>query len=263
MFDAASGLRSRLHARDVTLGTWITLGHPAVGEILAGCGFDWLVVDMEHSAIDLPQAQELIRVISLAGGVPLVRMPDQGPTLIKRVLDAGAAGVVVPDVRSAEQAKGVVASAKYPLAGSRGVGLARAQGYGLGFEAYRDWQAEGVIVIVQIEHIDAVEVIEDILGVDGVDGCIVGPYDMSGSLGVPGELDDARVESAVARVAEAAAKAKVSAGYHVVPLQPEQVTSRIEQGFNFVGYTLDSLVLAQTYRDHVSGIRESLRGGVR
>lgn len=263
MFEAARALKRRLHAREPAVGTWITIGHPSVAEVLADAGFDWLVIDMEHSAIGIADASELIRVISLSGGVPLVRMPDQGATLIKRVMDAGAAGVVVPNVRSAQEARTVVGAVHYPPEGYRGVGLARAQEYGLGFEAYRAWQQEASIVIVQIEHVEGVENIDAILSVPGVDGCIVGPYDLSGSMGIPGELADPQVEAAVAKVAEAAARAGVSAGYHVVPLDPSQVVDRVRQGFNFVGYTLDSIVLAQTFREHLGEIRGGLESEVR
>lgn len=261
MFEAAVALKRRMHDREPVLGTWITLGHPAIGEMLVDAGFDWLVIDMEHSAIGIAEAAELIRVISLSGGVPLVRLPDHSPTLIKRVMDAGAAGVVAPDVRSAEQAEGIVAAVRYPAAGRRGVGLARAQEYGLGFEAYRAWQETGSIVVVQIEHVDAVRDLDAILSTPGVDGCIVGPYDLSGSMGIPGELSDPGVEASVAKVATAAAGAGVSAGYHVVPRDPAQVVARVRQGFNFVGYTLDSIMLAETFREHLARITEDLGGG--
>lgn len=260
MFEAASALKARMHAREPVLGTWITLGHPGIAEICADAGFDWLVVDMEHSAIGIDTAADLIRTISLSGGVPLVRLPDHSPTLIKRVMDAGAAGVIAPTVNTAEEAAAVVSAVKYPAVGTRGVGLSRAQEYGLGFEAYKAWQETGSIVIAQIEHIVGVENIDAICATPGLDGVFVGPYDLSGSMGMPGELLDPRVEHAVARVAEAATSAGISAGYHVVPRAPEQVAERIAQGFNFVGYTLDSIVIAETFREHLALIGEIVGG---
>lgn len=255
LYDRYAAFRERVRARETLLGTWITLGHPAVGELLAECGFDWLVVDMEHSAIGISEAQALIQVISRTGGVPLVRMSDRDPTGIKRVMDAGAAGVIVPDVRDSAQAAASVAAVKYPPAGKRGVGLGRAQGYGLGFETYRDWVTEGSTVIVQIEHVDAVDRIEDIAGTDGIDGVIVGPYDLSASLGIPGELADPRVLELVARVPAAAAAAGISAGFHVVQPDEAQVADRVAQGFNLIGYSLDTLMLGASYRSALDGLR--------
>lgn len=262
MFEAALALKRRMHDREPVIGTWITLGHAGIAEICADVGFDWLVIDMEHSAISISEAADLIRTISLSGGVPLVRMPDQAPTLIKRVMDAGAAGVVVPNVKTAEEAAAVVAAVKYPSMGTRGVGLARAQEYGLAFETYREWQEQGSIVVAQIEHIDGVANIDEICATPGLDGVFVGPYDLSGSMGIPGALSDPRVEADVARVVEAAIAAGVSAGYHVVPRIPEQVVERIAQGFNFVAYTLDSIVLAETYRNHLELIGRLVDGDV-
>lgn len=261
MFEVASALKRKMRAREPVVGTWITLGHAGIAEMLADAGFDWIVVDMEHSAIGIDTAADLIRTISLSGGVPLVRMPDQSPTLIKRVMDAGAAGVVVPNVRTAQEAASVVSAVRYPSAGTRGVGLARAQEYGLGFEEYKAWQADHSIVLVMIEHIDTIADIGAICATQGIDGVFVGPYDLSGSIGKPGSLTDPDVEAAVARVTQAAEHAGISAGYHVVPRDPSQVVARIAQGFNFVGYTLDSIMLAETFREHLSQIRDGMEGG--
>ena len=129
-------LKERLRKKEVTIGSWITLGHPSVAEIMAKAGFDWLTVDMEHSAITLHQAQQLIQVIELSGVVPLVRVGENDPNLIKRVMDAGAHGVIVPMVNSKEDAEKAVRSVKYPPRGFRGVGLARAQKYGADFEGF-------------------------------------------------------------------------------------------------------------------------------
>ncbi|MCX5782676.1 MAG: aldolase/citrate lyase family protein [Elusimicrobia bacterium] len=165
-------LKQRLKDRELTIGSWITIGHPSVAEIMAQAGFDWLTVDMEHSAITLSEAQNLIQVIELSGVAPLVRVGSNDSNLIKRVMDAGAHGVIVPMVNTVEDAEKAVKSVKYPPKGFRGVGLARAQKYGASFENYKKWNENESIVIVQIEHIKAVENLEGILTVDVVDGFI-------------------------------------------------------------------------------------------
>lgn len=247
-------LKARMARRELTVGSWITLGHPGIAEIMAGAGFDWLTVDMEHSAIGIADAQRLIQVIELSGVAPLVRVGDNDPIIIKRVLDAGAHGVIVPMVNSRSDAERAVAAAYYPPRGRRGVGLARAQGYGADFEGYRKRAEERTVVIVQVEHIDAVANLEAILSVDGVDGFIVGPYDLSGSLGVPGQFDHPDVAGALARIREVSGKMAPVPGYHWVPSEPSGAITKIREGYLFVGYSLDILLLGDTARGGVTAI---------
>ncbi len=150
-------LRKKINSKKLTLGSWITLGHPAIAEIMANAGFDWLVVDLEHSVIDLEMASDLIRTIDLCGTAPLVRLTSNDQNQIKRVMDAGAHGIIVPMVNTPAEAVMAVAATRYSPVGSRGVGLARAQGYGANFQDYLKWQSEGPVVIVQIEHKGAVD----------------------------------------------------------------------------------------------------------
>ena len=124
------------------IGSWITLAHPAIAEIMARAGFDWLAVDMEHSVITIREAEELIRVIDLAGVVPLVRLTSNNSDQIKRIMDAGAHGIIVPMVNSAKDAINAVEAIKYPPMGKRGIGLARAQGWGTKFQEYFDWEKQ-------------------------------------------------------------------------------------------------------------------------
>ena len=184
-----NNLKQKLKNSEATIGSWITLAHPAIAEIMAKAGFDWLVVDLEHSVITIREAEELIRVIDLCNVVPLVRVSSNDPIQIKRVMDAGAHGVVIPMINSPEEAEKAVAAVRYPPRGIRGVGLARAQGYGINFNDYTEWVNKESVVIVQIEHIDAINNLGKILSTDGVDGFIVGPYDLSASLGFPGQFD--------------------------------------------------------------------------
>ena len=185
---------------NISIGSWIQVGHPAIAEIMASAGFDWLAVDLEHSTISLRVAEDLIRVIDLKGVVPLVRLASNNPEQIKRVMDAGAHGIIVPMVNARDEAEAAVAAVKYPPEGRRSIGLARAQGYGPRFQQYFEWQRENSLVIVQIEHIDAVDNLESILSVAGVDGYIVGPYDLSGSLGIPGEFEAPKYLQALERM---------------------------------------------------------------
>ncbi|MGD9212480.1 MAG: aldolase/citrate lyase family protein, partial [Desulfobacteraceae bacterium] len=222
-------LKEKLHCDQSTIGSWITIGSTVTTEIMARSGFDWLVVDMEHSVITLDIAQELIRVIDLCDVSPLVRVGHNQPNLIKRVMDAGAHGVIVPMVNSKAEAEQAVQSVKYPPLGFRGVGLARAQKYGHGFEEYRSWNQEHSVVIVQVEHIEAVNHLEEILAVEGVDGFIVGPYDLSGSLGVPGQFDHPDVLQAMDTIQSVAQKTGALSGYHVIQPQFDKYQNAVNQ----------------------------------
>ena len=249
-------LKQRLQQREFTVGSWITIGSPIIAEIMSRAGFDWLVVDMEHSAITLDTAQDLIRVIELCSISPLVRVGHNQPNLIKRIMDAGAHGVIVPMVNSRKEAEQAVGSVKYPPNGFRGVGLARAQKYGADFEGYRLWNQEQSLVIVQVEHIKAVENLESILSVPGVDGFIVGPYDLSGSLGVPGQFDHPDVAEALQHVKRITSEKQALSGFHVIPPEPSALKEKKEEGYRFIAFSLDILYLGHSCSQALSAIKQ-------
>lgn len=249
-------LKEKLTNNEITFGSWITIGHPAIAEILAFAGFDWLTIDMEHSAITLAEAQSLIQTIELSGCTPLVRVGSNDPVIIKRVMDAGSHGVIVPQVNSVQEAKQAVDAVKYPPKGERGVGLARAQGYGINFEEYKEWNDNNSVVIVQIENILGVDNLEEIITVEGIDGFIVGPYDLSASLGVPGEFEHPKYLKAIEKINSVINNdSKIAAGFHVVPLEPEMVKDKIEEGYSFLAYSLDSLFIADYARKDMLKIK--------
>ena len=239
----------------LSVGSWITLGHPAIAEIMASAGFDWLAVDLEHSVISLREAEELIRVISLKGTVPLVRLSSNNPEQIKRIMDAGSHGVIVPMVNSREEAEAVVASVRYPPSGRRSFGLARAQGYGTKFHDYVDWQGENALVVVQIEHIDAVNSLESILSVDGVDAYFVGPYDLSGSLGIPGQFDHPDFLRAMDQIHQVALDLTMPGGFHVVEPNPKELEESIRKGNRFIAYSLDTRMIDTICREGLERIK--------
>lgn len=239
-------LKTALSKSEQTYGCWVTLAHPLIPEILAPAGFDWLVVDMEHSSIGLNELLPLLISIEANDMVPLVRVGENNANLIKRVMDAGAYGVIVPNVNNAQDAQKAVDSVRYPPYGKRGVGLYRAQRYGQGFEVYKKWLVNESVVIIQIEHIDAVEEIEAIFSVKGINAFVIGPYDLSGSMGKPGQFHDKDVWMAIEKVLEAARRHKIVAGFHSVPFDARQAIRRREQGFQFLGFSLDSIILGES-----------------
>lgn len=249
-------LKERIASGDVTVGSWLSSSDPAVCEVMAKAGFEWLVIDMEHTAIGTSHAQRLIQIIDLAGCVPMVRVGSNDRLLIKRAMDAGAHGIVVPMVNTPEEARDAVQAIRYPPMGTRGVGLSRAQGYGLGFEQYKTWAERETILIVQIEHIDAVRNLESILAVEGVDGFIVGPYDLSGSIGHPGDFGHPEVVEALLVVSEVMNSATKVGGFHVVHSNHEDLADKIKQGYRFLAYGNDMVFLAEKIDAEASFVKQ-------
>lgn len=238
--------------KETSFGTWITLNHPSVVEILADAGFNWLCVDMEHSVTDYFEAQQLIASIQSRGLEAFVRVGENNARIIKRVLDAGADGIIVPSVNTAMEAKKAVDAVYYPPIGKRGVGLARAQQYGFGFEHYRDYKANQIKLLVQIEHIDAINELEKIINTKGIDGTFIGPYDLSGSMGKPGQYDDKDVKEALERYEKIALQYEKLMGFHVIQPEYSLVLDKIKKGYNFIAFSLDTLFLGKIARDQMN-----------
>ncbi len=248
-------LKKKLKEKYLSLGSWITLAHPAIAEIMVRSGFDWLAVDLEHSTITIREAEDLIRVIGMGGKAPLVRLTSNDVDLIKRVMDAGSHGVIVPMVNTLEDAQKAIASVYYPTEGRRGVGLARAQGYGASFDDYRHWLRNEAVVIVQIEHIEAVKNIREILSVEEVDGYIIGPYDLSASMGIPGQLEHPRVIESIRIIQDTAAEMKKPGGIHIIEPNPLQLKQRLAEGFTFIAYSLDVRMIDRVCREGLAVIQ--------
>lgn len=252
-------LKSKLKNNQLTIGSWIMMGNPMSVEVMALAGFEWLVVDIEHTSIDLQMVENLIRTIQSKNIKALVRVSKNEEVIIKRVLDIGADGIIVPMVNSKEDAIQAVNYAKYPPFGKRGVGLYRATKYGTKFEEYKKWVEEDLVIIAQIEHIDAINNIDDILEVEGIDGTIIGPYDLSGSMGYPGEFEREDVKDAVQKVLDRCKVFNIPSGFHVVDTEPEKLQSKIEQGCTFLAYGIDYFFMRDAVINGMNKIKKGLK----
>jgi 2-keto-3-deoxy-L-rhamnonate aldolase RhmA len=252
-------LQKKMRAGELVIGSWLQLPYPHTAEMLAGAGFDFQLIDMEHGAIGVTGMINLVQISQLCGVAPIVRVPANEPHFIKTALDAGAEGIMVPDVRTPEQAKKAADAMFYPPRGARGVGLSRAQGFGLDFDAYRDVRGQEAVLIVQIEHHEAVKRADEIIAVDGVEGFLIGPYDLSGSLGKPGAFDDPDVKDALDALEELIARAPKPGGYHVVSSADTALFERrVKAGCRFMAYGTDMLFFAEKARDagrFIAGVR--------
>ncbi len=253
----AETIKEKLADKKISIGTWMTMAHPSVAEILAMAGYDWVVMDTEHSAVDVSEVLQMLIAIEHRGAVPLVRLAGIDPIQAKSVLDSGAAGVIVPMVNTKADAELCVSMTKFPPMGKRGVGLARAQGYGMNFDDYVKRNNSDSLLIVQIEHIDAVNNIEEILSVAGIDGTFIGPYDLSLSLGIPGQLSHPLVKEAKAKVLKSALAKGLAAGIHIV--QPataaEEYREAVEAGYTFIAVGADNLFI----RDGAKNLYDSIQ----
>ncbi|HEX9016786.1 MAG TPA: aldolase/citrate lyase family protein [Chloroflexota bacterium] len=242
------------------IGTWLNFPCVNSAEAMAYAGWDWVTVDMEHGPIDFEMLNNMFMAIGSANVIPLCRIPDNDPVYIKRILDAGAMGIVVPMVNSAEEAAAAVRYAKYPPLGIRSAGGGRWRfGHAGGNQPdYMQHADDEIAVIVQIEHIDAVHRVEEILSVPGVDACFIGPNDLAWSMGLgkgAGEKDPSHAE-AVAEVLRGAKKVGTPAGIHCRSV--DEVSMRIEQGFQFCACMNDLGFMLNSASAGVKQIRERM-----
>ncbi|MFW6367502.1 MAG: HpcH/HpaI aldolase family protein [bacterium] len=231
-------LKNKLLQRQVCIGSWCQVGHPANAEILAKAGFDWIAADCEHGEFSEAEIAPFCRAVEAMGSTPLVRVKENAVLPIRRALDLGAAGVIVPLVNSAAEARRAVEAACYPPEGIRGFAWQRANAWGTRFNEYaREFKP---VILVMIESRQAVENINNILNVDGIDGVFIGPYDMSGSYGVPGQTDHESVVNACKTVADACRQAGKAAGQHIVVPTKENVQQAIAQNYRILALGMDT-----------------------
>lgn len=250
----ANHVRRRLAADEPSVGTWLSLPSPEAAEYVATLGFDWLVVDTEHNAIDLRTLSQMFGVIAPTGVAPMVRIPWNSPENFKRVLDAGAWGVVVPMVNSRAEAEMAVEAARFPPKGKRSVGGGMpAIRYGTTGADYLKHADDEILVVLQIEHITGVEHADEILSVPGVDACFIGPNDLAASmgigLGVPLESDNDALNAAITEIREACVRNRVASGIHASGAAG--VNQRIGEGFQF-------LAMASELSFLLSGLRKDI-----
>ncbi|MDA9079059.1 aldolase/citrate lyase family protein [Gammaproteobacteria bacterium] len=227
-----------------SIGTWLSLPNESVAEIFAKAGYDWVVIDLEHSSININQAEQLIRVIDLAGSKPFVRLSGHSSSQIKRVLDAGAKGILAPMVETKAQIDSIISACHYPPSGNRGMGLARAQGYG---EAnakseYILTNSKNIEIYAQIESVAGIANLDSILSQE-IDGYFIGPYDLSASLGNPGVFDSDAFINAEEEILRASKQHQVKAGYHLVEPNPEQIPLLVNKGYDMIAFSVDIRML--------------------
>ena len=242
-FAAVQKIRQYLAEGKYTIGSWMQLPCPEVAEIIGSRGFDFVGVDLEHSNISRHQLPNIFRALELGNTLPLARIAKPDPYCAVEALEQGAAGIIVPQIRSKSQLSEIKESFSLPPRGTRGMGFNRGNGYGIQFHEYREGLGQEPLLIAMIEHIEAVENIDEILSV-GVDATFIGPFDLSASLGCAAEFENPKFLQVLGEFKKGCMRNNVPMGYHIPGnhLSKDPIiefSERREEGYTFLTYSGD------------------------
>lgn len=250
----AAEIRSKIRAGQASIGSWLQLPSADAAEIMANGGYDWLAVDMEHGSFGPAILPDIFRGIECGGAAPFARLPEASKVWIKAALEAGARGLIFPMIESAAQLQEAIDLSTYPgqdwwrdegqaARAYRGVGFCRANLFGKNFTEYREKIAREVFLAAQIEHIGAVRDLDAILSHKRLDAVLVGPYDLSGSMGLTGQFEHPDFRRVMDEIAAICARHGTVMGAHVVDPDPAALAAEIERGSRFIAYGIDSVFL--------------------
>ena len=237
------------------VGTWITTYNPSALDVISKCNFDWICIDMEHSSITLEQLENLLNVLDKNKSNSFVRVSNNNKTEIKKVLDLGVKGIIVPMINTALEAKNAISYATYPPKGQRGYALARAQGFGYDLTNYKKI-SKNIKIVVQIETIKAINNLEEILKVKDLHSTLIGPRDLSGSIGKPGDYKNKEFIKALQKYEKISKQYKVSMGMHVAFPDTDNLNKFIKKGYKFVAIGTDMTFLGDAIRGKIDKIKK-------
>ena len=237
-------IRTKLRDGKVSIGSWMQIPNPSVAEIMGDSGYDWIAIDMEHGAISISQLPDMIRALDIGSSLPIVRLAQGQTKDCKQALDSGAGGVIVPMIESKEQLVKVRNMCCWPPMGQRGVGFSRANLFGKYFEEYKR-EAQAPLIIAQIESVKGARNLEEIIGVDGLDAILIGPYDLSASMGIPGQFDSQEFKEMMDEILRIFHANRFPAGIHIVMPDIGYLNEKISEGFKFIAYSIDAIFMHQ------------------
>ena len=238
-------IRTVLQKGNTSIGSWMQIANSSVAEIMGQAGYDWVALDMEHGSMCVHQLPDIFRALELGGTLPLVRVAQGDSLECKQALDAGAGGIIVPMVENAEEVAMARSACCWPPTGNRGVAFSRANLYGKHFDAYKE-EAQQPLFVPMIENANAVKNLDEILEVEGVDAIMIGPYDLSASMGMTAEFEHPDFIAAMSHILKAAQRYKIPAGIHVVDPSESELTKRIADGYRFIAYSIDAIMLVSS-----------------
>ena len=249
-------VRQRMKAGKPVIGCFLGLGSPTIAEMMGLAGMDWLVIETEHNGLDSAEVQHMLTAIGGTDAVPIVRVPNRDQVYIQRALDMGAMGVLVPGVRTAEEARAIVSYTRYPPQGRRSWGPLRASAYTFDNDDYLERANDNILVALILETSDAVDGLDEICAVPGVDVLTMGPWDLSLELGLdPRKLPLPQIEQISVDALEIARRHGVEIG--VSANTPDGLRERQSQGFTFIQYGPDYGLFASALNE---GLGAFVRG---
>jgi 2-dehydro-3-deoxyglucarate aldolase len=237
-------IRKSLGAGSAVVGSWMQIPDSNIAEIMGRAGYQWVAIDMEHGPVSVSQLPDIFRALELGGTLPLARVASPLPINCRQALDQGAGGVVIPMISSASQLEAIISECHWPPRGRRGVGFQRANVFGKFFDSYLE-ESQEALVVAQIEHVDAVNNLESIVAVNGLDAIMVGPYDLSASLGITGDFENKKFLDTLTQILKVCEKFKMPCGMHVVQPDTKMLEQRIREGYTFIAYGVDTVFLNQ------------------
>ncbi len=243
-------LRKKLISGNVSIGSWMQIGDPNIAEIMGDLDYEWISVDLEHGQINLSTLPDIFRALELKGTLPFVRVSENSEDELKHVFDSGAAGVIIPKIENIEQLKNIHKFCCYPPKGKRGVGFSRTNLFGKNFNTYKK-EAQDPIVIAMIETREGIKNLESILNLKIIDAIMVGPYDLSASLGITGNLKNKKLTNSLKKILQLCLKFKIACGIHVVKPEKKELKKAIIQGYQFIAYSGDAFFLNEFARNPI------------
>lgn len=254
----ANKVKELLKQGKVAFGGWEGINSPAAAEIMAKAGFDWISADVEHSTHSVQDYAYLALAVKGQGAVPIARVFDKSMQSIRRIMDAGAQGIIVPMIRTADDAREAVAAAKYPPLGMRGAGAGPFCCHGITLGDDFKTANDDTLVMVMVETREAVENIDEIMSVEGVDGMFLGPFDLSASYGVAGQIGHPIIVEAMDKARAACKKYNKAAGMHIIPNDRAVIETAIKKGFTFLALSYDANFIYQSSVSMIKTAREVL-----
>lgn len=252
-------VRERLLAGQRACGCFLGMGSPHVAELLAHAGFDWLLIEMEHNALDMAQVEHMLMAMNGTETVPLVRVPSSDPIFIQRALDIGGMGIFVPMVRTVEEAQAIVSASRYPPQGTRSFGPLRASNYTHNYEEYFNRANDNILITLIIETKEAVENMKAIAAVPGIDVLYIGMFDLCLSLGLnPFEMPFPETDEVIERALAIGRRGDAVAG--IGEGTPNAFRERAAQGFTFLGYGPDYGLLTSAARAGLDAFKQLEKG---
>jgi 2-dehydro-3-deoxyglucarate aldolase len=247
---AIQNIRKKLNSGSLSIGSWMQIPHASIAEIMGHAGYDWVAVDLEHGAISVNQLPDLFRALELGNTLPIARVAQGEVKDCKQALDAGAGGIIVPMVESEDQLERIIDAVRWPPSGKRGVAFSRANLFGQNFDEYIE-EAQQPLLIAMIENIDAINNLENILEVEGLDAILIGPYDLSASMGLTAKFNHPEFLDIMKKIKERADKATVPCGVHLVTPLADELQDKIDNGYRFIAYSIDAVFLNENVKNPI------------